>query len=224
MRKIAIFVPILLLAVLVLVGAGCGEKEAEEGVVPLGEQEEEEEVESLTEILGKAVGISSLKYDMVVTPPGETAVITTMWRKGEKMRMEGTFEGQSMVYLVDAGEQLAYIYLPAENTAMKISLGKAQESAGDSPTEQSEFITKYNPVTVGTEVLDGKTCLVIEYTTETEETKSWVWVRYGLLVRIESTTDEGILVAELKNIDFSAIADSMFELPAGVQMLEIPTF
>ncbi|GAH70309.1 unnamed protein product, partial [marine sediment metagenome] len=84
MRKIAVFVPILLLAVLVLVGAGCGEKEAEEGVVPLGEQEEEEEeVESLTEILGKAIGISSLKYDMVVTPPGEAAVTTTMWRRGE---------------------------------------------------------------------------------------------------------------------------------------------
>ncbi len=225
MRKIAVFVPILLLAVLVLVGAGCGEKEAEEGVVPLGEEEEEEEeVESLTAILGKAVGISSLKYDMVVTPPGEAAVTTTMWRKGEKMRMEGTFEGKSMVYSVDVGEQLAYIYFPAENTAMKISLGQAQETAGESPTEQSESIMKYNPVTVGTEILDGKTCLVIEYTTETEETKSWVWIEHGLLIRIESATDKGTLVAELKNIDFSDIADSMFELPAGVQMLEIPIF
>jgi len=220
---------VIIIIVIALVGIGAwallgGKIGIEEGVIPLGEEEEEEEAESLTEILGKAVGISSLKYDMVVTPVGEAAVTTKMWRKGEKMRMEGTFEGQSMVYLVDVGEQLAYIYFPAENTAMKISLGKAQETTGESPTEQSESVTQYNPVTLGTEILDGKSCLVIEYTTETEETKSWVWIEYGLLIRIESTTDDGILVAELKNIDFSAIADSMFELPAGVRMLEIPTF
>jgi len=230
MRKIAVFVPILLLAVLVLVGAGCIKKEAEEGAVPTGEEAvtpEEGAGEaglSLTEILGKATGLSSLKYDAVVTAPGEVAVTTKMWWKGKKMRMEGTFEGKSIVYLVDMDEQLAYMYFPAENTAMKISLGKAQETTGESPAEQSESVTQYNPVTLGTEVLDGKNCLVIEYTAETVKTKSWVWIDYGLIIRIESTTDKGTSVAELKNIDFSAIADSVFELPAGVQMLEIPTF
>ncbi len=219
---------VIIIIVIALVGIGAwvllgGEKEIEDGVVPLGE-EEEEEVESLTEILGKAVGISSLKYDMIVTPAGETAITTTMWWEGKKIRMEGTFEGKSMVYLVDMDEQLAYMYFPAENTAMKISLGKAQETTGESPTEQSESIMTYNPVTVGTEILDGKNCLVIEYTTETEETKSWVWIEHGLLIRIESTTDKGTSVAELKNIEFSDIADSMFELPAGVQVMEIPIF
>ena len=225
MIKLKFVVPVLLLAVLVLVGAGCGEKKAEEGVVPTGEEavtpEEEAEL-SLTEVLGKATGISSLKYDAVVTAPGEAAVTTKMWWKGEKMRMEGTFEGKSMVYLIDVGKQLAYIYFPADNTAIKMDLGEAQESVGESPTEQSESLTQYNPVTLGTEVLDGKKCLVIEYTAEGVETKSWVWIDHGLIIRMESTTDEGTSVFELKNIDFGAIADSMFELPAGVQMMEIP--
>jgi len=211
MRKIAVFVPILLLAILVLVGAGCGEKVAEEGLPAAGEEEKEEETESLTAIL-------------VVTAPGEAAVTTKMWWKGEKMRMEGTFEGTSMVYLMDMGEQLAYMYFPADNTAMEMDLGEAQESVGESPTEQSESITQYNPVTLGTEVLDGKNCRVIEYTAEAVKTKSWVWIDYGLIIRMESTTDEGTSVFELKNIDFGAIADSMFELPAGVQMMEMPGF
>jgi len=223
MRKIAVFVPILLLAVLVLVGAGCGEKAAEKGAVPPGEEEKVEEgAESLTDILAKAKGITSFKYDVVATAPEQAAVTTKMWFKGQKTRMEGTFEDKSMVYLIDMGEQLAYTYFPAENTAMKMSLGKAQESVGESPTEQSESVEKHNPVTVGTEVLDGKTCLVIEYTDETGKTKMWIWTMYGIPIRTETTTAKGTTVVEIKNIDFGDIPDSVFELPAGVQIMEIP--
>jgi len=80
MRKTLIFVPILLLGVLILVGAGCGEKETEEGTIPLGE-EEEEEIGSLADIFGKAKSITSYKYNMVITAPGEAEITTKMWRK-----------------------------------------------------------------------------------------------------------------------------------------------
>jgi len=210
---------LIVIIVLILIGIGAwflfgGEKVGENGETGL----------SLTEILDKAKDITSFKYDMVATAPGETAITTKMWRKGEKMRMEGTFEGKSMVYLVDVGTQLAYMYFPAENTAMKIGLSKAQETSGDSPTEQSESVMDYNPVTLGTEVLDGKTCLVIEYTDEIGNTKMWIWTRYGITIRTEMTTAKGTSVVELKNIDFGNISDSMFELPANVQLMTIPSF
>jgi len=220
MKKIVIIIVLIALVGIVAWLLLGGEKE-----VSPGEEEEEAETElSLTEILGKAKGITSLKYDMVATAPGEAAVTIKMWWKGKKIRMEGTFEGKSMVYLVDVDEQLAYMYFPAENTAMKIGLGKAQETAGESPTEQSESIVKYNPVTLGTETLDGKSCLVIEYTTETDDVKMWVWTQYGLPIKTESTTAEGTSIVELKNIESGDISDSMFELPAGVQLIEIPSF
>lgn len=219
MRKALIF-PVLLLGILVLVGAGCGEKTPSEngGVTPGAE----EKTESLTDVLAKAKGATSYKYDTVITAPGEAAVTMKMWREGKKMRMEGTFDGQSMVYLVDMDKELAYTYFPSENMAMKISLHKAEETTGESPTEQSESVEQYNPVTLGTEVLDGKTCLVIKYSTQTEEVKMWVWTKYGLPIRIETTTAKGTSVVELKNIGFGDIPDSMFELPAGVQLMEIP--
>ncbi len=215
---------VIIIVLIALVGIGAWLLLGGEKAVPSGEEEEAEtETElSLTEILGKAKGMTSLKYDMVATAPGEAAVTIKMWRKGNKMRMEGTFEGKSMVYLVNVDEQLAYMYFPAENTAMKIGLGEAQEAAGESPTEQSESIVKYNPVTLGTETLDGKSCLVIEYTTETDDVKMWVWTEYGLPIKTESTTAEGTSVVELKNIESGDISDSIFELPAGVQLIEIP--
>ncbi len=223
---------VIIIVLLVLIGIGAwfllggqewltptdGEGE-EEGV----EEGEEEETELLTDILAKTVGIASFKYDMVATTPGQAAVTMKMWRKGMKMKMEGTFEGQNMVYLVDMDTEVAYMYVPAENTAIKIGLGTVQETVGDSPAEQSEFIMKYDPVVVGTEILDGKSCLVIEYTTETADVKMWLWKRYGLPIKTESTTEiEGTSVIELKNIDFSNIPDNIFELPAGVQIMELP--
>lgn len=221
---------VIIVVLIALVGIGAwvllgGKKVAEEGAVPPGEEAvtpgEEAEV-SLAEILGRAEGVSSFKYDAVITTPGQAAVTTKMWWKGTKMRIEGTFEGYTGVYLLDTAEELAYLYVPAQNIAMKMDWGKAKGTAGESPSEQSESIMKYNPVIVGTEVLDGKNCLVIEYTTETGKTKSWVWIEHGLLIRIESTTDEGTTVAEIKNIDFGGVPDSIFELPTGVQIMEIP--
>lgn len=217
MKKIVIIVIII-----VLVGIGAWVLFGGKKAVPSGEEAETPEGEaSLTEILAKAKGIT-FKYDMVTTAPGQTAVTTKMWWEGKKMRMEGTFEGKSMVYLVDVDKQLAYTYFPSENTAIKIGLAKAQETAGESPAEQSESVVKYNPVTVGTEILDGKNCLVIEYTTETEKVKMWLWKEYGLPIRTESTTAKGTSIVELKNIGFGDIPDSMFELPAGVQIIEMP--
>lgn len=219
---------IIIVVVIVLLGIGAwiflgGKMGGEEGTVSLSEKAEER-VESLADIFAKAVGITSFKYDMVATIPGEAVVTTKMWRKGKKMRIEGTQEGQEMIYLVDTDRQLAYMYFPSENTAMKIGLSQAQETVGESPTEQSGAVMGYNPTTVGTEVLDGKTCLVTEHTTETGEVKMWIWTRYGLPIKTETTTAKGISVMELKNIDFSNIPDSMFELPAGVQITEIPSF
>jgi len=224
MAKSKFILPALLLGILVLIGAGCGEKEAENGALPSNGEEEVGVTESLTDVLDKAKGISSFKYDIVTTAPGQASMTMKIWLKGQKTRMEGTFDGQSMVYLMDASKQLAYTYFPSENMAMEIDMSKAQQATGESPTEQSGSVMDYNPVTLGTETLDGKTCLVIEYSTSTGEVKMWVWTRYGLPIRTETTTTEGTAVVELKNISIDNISDSMFELPAGVQIMEIPFF
>jgi len=215
---------LIAIIVLILIGIGAwflfgNEKEnGKEGAVSTGGEL------SLTDILSKAKDITSFKYDMIVTIPGETAVTTKMWRKGNKTRTEMTVEGQKMVYLMDIDKQLAYTYFPSENTAMKMDLSKTQEVTGESPTEQSGSVMDYTPETVGTEVLDGKTCLVVRYTTATEEVKMWLWTSYGIPIRTETTTAKGTSVLELKNIEFGNISDSMFELPANVQIMTIPSF
>ncbi len=210
---------LIVIIALILIGIGAwflfgSEKTEENGEIGL----------SLTDILGKAKDVTSFKYDMIATVPGETAITTKMWRKGNKTRTETTIEGQKMVYLMDMDKQLAYTYFPSENTAMEMDLSKTQEVAGESPTEQSGSVMDYNPVTLGTEVLDGKTCLIVEYADETGKTKMWLWTKYGIPIRTEMTMAQDTSVVELKNIDFGNISDNMFELPPNAQIMTIPSF
>lgn len=179
--------------------------------------------ESLTDVLGKAKDVVAYRYTAVITAPGQPAMTAKFWLKENKMRWEGTAEGQSIVYLIDEDAQTAHLYIPAQNMAMKMSWNQAQETVGDSPAEQSESILQYNPVTVGTENLSGKRCLVVEYTDRTGTVKSWIWTKYGFPIKVETTTAQGTTVVELKNINFGSISDSMFELPAGVQSMQIPS-
>ena len=208
--KSIVFIVILLVGIVFL--SGCVGKEAEE------------KTESLTEILDKAKSIVSYKYDMTITSPGQPVVTAKFWLKENKIRWEGTAEGQNVVYLIDEDKMTASVYIPAQNMAMNMNFGKTQETVGESPKEQSESVMQYNPITVGSETLDRKNCLVIEYTAETGKTKMWLWTKYGIPIKTEMTTVKGTTVVEIKNIDFGGISDSMFELPAGVQLMQIPSF
>jgi outer membrane lipoprotein-sorting protein len=173
---------------------------------------------TINDILGKLAGVASVKYDMVTTV-GTTVVNGTMWVKKNKVRFETSQGGQSTVMLINGDTQTAYMYTPSQNSAMKIDLGQAPKSASD----YANSITKNNPTTVGTETLDGKLCLVIQWVDAGTTTKAWMWEEKGLPVRVQTTSSQGTSTTDFKNFDFSAIADSQFDLPAGVQIISLPT-
>jgi len=50
----------------------------------------------------------------------------------------------------------------------------------------------------------------------------WIWKEKGFPIRIEMTSIEGTFIIEYKNIEFTDVPDSMFELPEGVQIVDIP--
>jgi outer membrane lipoprotein-sorting protein len=167
---------------------------------------------SVASLLGKAVGITSMKFDLVTTAPDNSVTTSTAWVKKNKMRIEGSIQGQNTVTLIDGDAKTMYVYNPAQNTAIKMDFNLAPQS----PSASS--ISQYNPIIVGSETLDGKLCQILQYTANGVLTKEWVWDAKGLPVRTQMTTSSGISTTDYKNYDFSDIPDSMFVLPAGVQI------
>ncbi len=227
-KKWAIVVVVGLLLIAVIASAGCvGDKTTEEGEeAPTGEGTTPTTQtptapsigESLGDIFGKSKGITSVKYDMMTTSPGEPTITQNIWLKGNNMRTEMTMEGQKMITIMNGDKQELYMYYPGENMAMKMDFSQAPESA----IEETSSIGQYNPTVIGTETIDGKLCTVVEYVDPEGKVKTWLWQEHGLLIRMEMTTPEGILRTEMKNIEFGDIPDSMFELPAGVEIKEMP--
>ena len=111
-----------------------------------------------------------------------------------------------------------YTYLPDENMAMKIDFSQAMKSA----TEEVGAIVDYNPTVFGTETIDGKLCIVVEYVTPEGTAKMWIWQEHGFPVRMEMVTPEGTVRTDWMNIEFVDIPDNMFELPAGVKIMKMP--
>lgn len=216
-KNLGILALLAMLVIGVVLISGCAkgpEEKPSETQAPI----EQPTTETLGEILGRGAGIASVKYDMVTTAQGMPSMTQKVWLKKNKMRTEMTIEGQTTVNLIDMDAKTMYTYMPAQNLAIKMDFAK---EAPESPIESTESIEKYKPVVIGTETIDGKVCSVIEYTVEGVKTKSWIWKEKGFLVRMEVTTSEGKTIIEYKNIEFVDIPNSMFELPAGVQVTEI---
>jgi len=170
----------------------------------------------LDDIFANTAAMSSVKYDMVSTVPGQDPVTQKFWTKKNKMRIESTMEGSTSIMFIDTEAKTMITYLPDQNMAMKMDYSQAPQSAAD-----EESIQEKKPVVTGTEVIDGKTCLVVTYSEGDVSAKAWIWKDKGLTIRIETTSTEGTMVMEMQNIDFSDIADSMFELPEGIEVTDM---
>jgi len=174
--------------------------------------------ETLSEILDRAANVASFKYDCSVTwrdlsGTSRGEIVAKVWAKNNKMRVQlTTLERTVEEYLIDIDAHSMYIWYPPENVPAKI------ENAWEIPNFTSAklwtiSIAIGNPKIVGTETIDGKVCLVVEYFPGEVTGKAWLWKNYPFLVRTELVSAEGKTTIEFKNIEFGDIADSMFEMP-----------
>ena len=87
--------------------------------------------------------------------------------------------------------------------------------------EGVQDIPDYDYNVIGTQTMDGKECLVVEYSYGGDTVKCWIWKEHGFPIRIETTTSQGTIVAVFKNISFGDIDDSLFEVDPGVTIMQI---
>ena len=241
MNKKILLVSIFLLAGLVL--AGCthqAEKEESNPDYSSSPEQEQEQLNgedsnsedgsqtSISSILERAENIDSIKYDLVTTLSDGEEQEMSIWWKGDKIRAETSMEtsGQEVesVYFLHREEEMSYIYIPVQNRAMSMDYSNVKDEVGDTPKSQSLEIQAKDFEVLGEETWDGKDTVIIEYSLEGgNNVKTWVWKEYGLPVRIVSSTTEGEVVTELRNIEFTDISDDKLELPEGVQVMDMPT-
>jgi len=179
----------------------------------------------IQELMAKSEKIKSMKFDMVMSGGMMTS---KMFQKGHKSRMETNMMGMNMTVITDGDQKIMYTWMVDQNKATKTDLTKEtpiQSQANVQDFWNSDLVVK------GSETLDGKVCTIVEYSKTTTEGKMngkiWIWDEKGVALRMDttmtSTTEKGInmtITIEFKNYEFVDIEDSLFVLPAGVEIVD----
>ena len=170
----------------------------------------------LTDLLGKAASVSYYYCEVNMTSGPDISNMKEWIKTGNpaKIRMEVAAVGQTTDIIYDG--QNYYMYMPAANMAYQMSVASAQQYTSNSGNTSS--LSQYNPVLVGPDTVNGMACTVYQYTVQGVSTKIWIWNQYGLPVQMVS----GTTTIVYSNYSFSSIADSEFQLPAGVIVTTMP--
>ena len=215
MRKtIILSLTLALIASVALLGFSCTPSEEKTG---------EQAASSIEDLFSRAEKIDQMSYDMHVTGPDGTKIVSVLYIKGTKMRTETMIQDQQVIMLGDS-EGVMYTYYPDQDTAMKIDMSseEVEESIEQTPAQMLEEVMDSVKI-IGEEKVDDKLCTVAEYKMADQGLTQtmWLWQKYGIPIKIVTETSQGTTTIEYRNIEFGNIPDSMFELPSGVQVMDI---
>ena len=228
-RRIFFGVLIALLSLIVILGgcAGGGDRESESGEPP--EQEEESASDSETpvpsaeELIAKGLGSSEgYSYDYVVTMPDGSTLAHKMWVKEKKMRseMENPQGGDPILSIVDLDKQIVYMMQPQMNQAIALSLENS-DTEYTSPKDYLVDADEQNMVFVRKDEFEGKKCLVYEMPVEGGKGEMWIWEEGSMPLKVVTTVDGETVTAEFRNFSMGDLEDSLFEIPEGVQVMDM---
>ena len=174
--------------------------------------------------MGLAAGEASAfsaSYDQTITH-GRAVYQSKVSLKDALFRMEMTVDGQASIIIHNA--EGTYTVMPSEGMAMKISRPRPGQGPVRGADNYAQYLQQQHAERTGSETIDGRACDIYRFTdAETGQlTTAWVWKDKMFPIRIETDGSEGKTLTELSNIQLgAAIADEAFQLPAGVQVMDM---
>jgi outer membrane lipoprotein-sorting protein len=216
-KKYSVLSCILVVFLVSTILAGCGTSKT-----TTTETTKDTSQETLSELFTKGQKVEGLSYEYVLTINGTQASNGKISIQENKMRMETTVEGKTMITIADGQSYLGYY--PDQKIAYKITVDQTkqaktpEEYAKEASAETDKFKT------LETTVYDGVKCRVISLagTNGQEQMKMWIREDYGIPVRVETTAADGNkTVIEYKNLKIGKLPDDTFKLPADVQVTDM---
>lgn len=158
---------------------------------------------------------TSLQCDMITETTAkdlpQTKIEGKYFIKGEKFRMESDSPAGTLIFLFDG--QKGFQYFPAQNKAVRVSQLEVTKQR-----ISERYKNDLNKTIVGQEGIDGRLCDIYKITDPNMGTiNSWIARDINFPVKQET----GMLKIYFKNIQTDIpLDDSLFELPAGVEVEE----
>lgn len=177
---------------------------------------------NISQLLSRIEGPDNLYYEYE-RKYGSDSTLGKVWRKNGKIREETTVFGSTTIVFNDTNTKRGYQYYPANNIAYEMDFSSEYTFYLYDLHGYYAGIDAKKFSIVGTETYNGLSCTVVTVVDGNMESKLWLSEEYGFPVKSETKDTEGtfaglVVVMECKNIKTETIPDSIFELPAGVQI------
>jgi len=163
----------------------------------------------------------SVSYDQKMTH-GREVYQSKVSLKDELFRMDITVEGRVSIIIHNA--EGTYTVMPSEGMAMKTPNLRAGQRPVQGAGDYAQYLQQQHAERTGSETIDGRACDVYRFSDlkTGDNTTAWVWKEKMFPIRFETETSDGKTVVELSHIQLGvAIADEVFQLPAGVQVMDM---
>jgi hypothetical protein len=180
---------------------------------------------TLRDIYGGGKNLGDVQFDVVTTTSQSTQAQTAKayCKNYATNKMKFRQEGTTQIFLMDYSAQTAYLWTPGQNTAYKIDFSQVLSN----PMVNVANADQIHPTYLGTDTVDGNLCDMWQWTYQVTGTtgteKMWIWKDKSFPVKMETTTSGVTTTIEYHNIVFGTLSDSLFQLPAGVQVTQLPS-
>lgn len=213
-RRALLCIIALILFCLGLSGCGGGSRQAEQPVKQAQVMED-----SIADLLKKREKITAFSYDYVMTS-SSGSITGKLWVDGDKVRSDTVVNNLKTITILD--EHNLYIYQPDQGQAMKMPVNQDHK---DIPGVYDEEMDVGKVKVLETVTYDGALCKVVSVVEDKQESKVWLRVSDGFLMKTEFTGDDGSkMVMECKNVKIGSVPAEVFRLPAGVQIADMANF
>ena len=168
---------------------------------------------------GEAAAFSA-SYDQKTTQ-GRNVMNGKMSLKDELFRMETTADGQTVVIIHN--HEGTFTVMPSEGMAMKTALRPGQGPIRGADN-YAQYLQQQHAERIGSETIDGHACDIYRFADPDAggTTTAWVWKEKMFPIRFEIEGTDGKMLVELSNLQLGAnIPDAAFQLPAGVQVMDM---
>lgn len=155
--------------------------------------------------------------DMIMTADGHK-MAGKMFSKGERFRMEMSAEGQKMITITRADKKVVWNIMVDQKMYMEMPFNPKE-------SPKTEIKGEIDRKLVGSETIDDHPTqkYLITYKEGTTTEKVYQWMATDINFPVKTADVNNKWIQEYKNIKIGSQADSLFEVPAGFQKMQLPS-
>ena len=158
--------------------------------------------------------------DTISTFQGDKQLKGKLFFKTDRFRMEmKPRNDMSMIIITRLDKKVAWNLMPETKMYMEIPFDMKNK-----PKIDEKYEGEIERKEVGRETIDGHPTIkyLITYKVDNDKHQVYQWLASDIKMPVKTTAVDGSWSQELKNIKMGAQSDSLFELPAGYQKMQMP--